>query len=136
MSQRMAKLVFLIINILSVFAVAYAIYDFIDVITAIEVNQKNIPFDSGTYYLLLISVSWVLSIIQYSGIKNKKSWFVEHGNQVTVYWFVLMLLLANLIPYYLTNKLEDAGYVKCDDLAEISRVAKGESSIYKKSECL
>lgn len=135
MSQKTAQIIFVILNILSVFAVAYAVYDFTSIITAIEKKEELIPFDSGTYYLLLMSVTWVLSIIQYLGLKNKYSRLLRLANQTLVIWFVFMLLLANLIPNFLSNKLEEAGYSKCDDPREISRVAKGESSYYLKRGC-
>jgi len=135
MTQKTAQLIFIIFNIIALFAVAYTIYDFINVINAIEAQVRVIPFDSGTYYLLLMSVFWVLSIIQYAGLKNKQARLLKYGNQFLVAWFLLMLLLANLIPSYLSSTLEKADYVKCVDPREISRIAKGESSYYTKNDC-
>lgn len=135
MSQKTAQIIFVILNILSVFAVAYTVYDFTNIIIAIEKKEELIPFDSGTYYLLLMSVTWVLSIIQYLGLTNKYSRLLRFANQTLVIWFVFMLLLANLIPNFLSDKLVEAGYSKCDDPREISRVAKGESSYYLKQGC-
>jgi len=130
MNQKLAQTIFVVLNVLSVCAVAYVVYDFFNVITAIEVEAELVPFDSGTYYFLLMSVFWVLSVIQYVGLKNKHAKMLKFGNQILVFWFVMMILLANIIPYYLVNKLEVAGYMKVKDPREISRVAKGESSFY------
>lgn len=136
MNPKVAQSIFVALNIFSIFAVAYVAYDFIDVSSAVKKKEDFIPFDTGAYYLLLMSVFWVFSVIQYAGINNKYSNILKHANQIVVFWFVLMLALANLIPYYLTNKLDEAGYKKCKDPAEISRVAKGESLVYiKSSEC-
>jgi hypothetical protein len=77
-----------------------------------------------------------MSIIQYVGLKNKNAKILKIANQILVFWFVLMILLANLIHYYLSNKLEDAGYTKCDAPREISRTVKGESSYYRISGCI
>ena len=60
---------------------------------------------------------------------------LKYGNQVLLAWFLVMILLVNLIPTFLSNKLEATGYTKCDDAREISRVTKGESSYYIKNGC-
>ena len=135
MNKKTAQIIFFILIILSVFAVAYVIYDFININEAIVLKERIIPFDSGVYYFLLMSVFWILGFIQYVGLKNPESKVFKYANFVLVLWFVLMLFLANLIPFYLTNKFETAGYIKCDDKSESSRVAKGESVFYKIGSC-
>ena len=135
MTQKTAQIIFVIFNLIAILAIAYSAYDFISVSDAVEKREDVVPFDSGTYYLLLMSLFWVLSIIQYAGLKNKQASLLKYGNQISVGWFLFMLLLANLIPNYLSNKLEDAGYIKCVDPQEISRVAKGESNLYIKGSC-
>lgn len=135
MTQKNAQIIFVIFNVLAGFAVSYVIYDFVAVNNAIRSKGKIIPFDTGTYYYLLGTVFWVLSIIQYVGLNNKETKLLKYSNFILVIWFILMLFLANIIPYYLSNKMEDAGYEKCDDPGEISRVAKGESNFYKLSGC-
>ena len=135
MNKKTAQIIFIILNILSVFAVAYVIYDFLNINDAIALKEKVIPFDSGVYYFLLMSVFWVLGFIQYVGLKNSESKVFKYANPVLVLWFMLMLFFANLIPFYLINKFETAGYIKCDDKSEISRVSKGESVFYKKGGC-
>lgn len=135
MTQKTAQIIFLAFNFIAILAVAYAVYDFIRVTAAVDRSEEVLPFDSGTYYLLLMSVFWVLSIIQYVGLKNKHARLVKYSNQILIGWFLSMLLLANLIPNYLSNKIEDAGYIKCIDPREISRVSKGESILYIKGSC-
>jgi len=135
MTQKTAQLIFTVLNILAIFAVMYAALDFINITFAIKTSQNKIPFDSGNYYFLLMSVFWVMSFIQYAGLKKKQR-IVKFANQILVIWFVFMIILANLIPYYLTNKLDEAGYTQCDDPDEISRTARGESSYYIKGGCL
>jgi len=135
MTQKTAQVIFIIFNILAIFSVTYALYDFINITSAVKKQEEIILFDSGTYYLLLMSVFWVLSLIQYAGLKNKLASLLKYANQALLAWFLMMILLANLIPGYLSDKLEAAGYTKCDDPREISRVSKGESSFYIKSGC-
>lgn len=71
MTQKSAQVIFIIFNFLAIFSVTYAAYDFINITSAVKKQEEIIPFDSGTYYLLLMSVFWLLSVIQYAGLKNK-----------------------------------------------------------------
>ena len=135
MSPRTAQVVFIVFNILAIFAVAYVLKNYIEVNNAISGKVPVIPFDTGTYYLLLMSVFWWMSVLQFVGSRNGKSSLLKYGNQILVVWFVLMLMLANMIPFSITNKMETAGYVKCEDSREISRVSKGESSYFTLGGC-
>ena len=135
MNQKIAQRIFIFFNIIAVVLVAYVVNDFVSINSAIIDKEKIIPFDSGIYYFLLMTVFWVFSVIQYAGLKKKESKILKYANKIIVVWFVFILFLANLIPYYLSNKIEISGYVKCDDPSEISRVVKGESSLYKLDGC-
>jgi hypothetical protein len=135
MSPRSAQIIFIVFNILAIPVVGFAVYDFIYVKSAIANGEHQIPFDSGTYYFLLGTLFWLLLIIQIIGKKNHESPLLKFGNQIVITWFIGILILANLIPYYLQQTFVDAGYVKCDDPAEINRIARGESSIYVKGSC-
>ena len=136
MTQKNAQIIFIAFNLIAAFLVVYIINDFVSISSALIDKEKTIPFDSGIYYFLLMTVFWVFSFIQYAGLKCKESKVLKYANQIAIVWFVLMLILANLIPYYLSNNMETSGYVKCDDPSEISRVVKGESSLYKLDGCL
>ncbi len=135
MTQKNAQIIFIVFNIIALLLVAYVINDFMMVKSSIIKNEKIIPFDSGTYYFLLITIFWVFSVIQYFGLKDQESKILKYANQFIIAWFIFMLFLANAIPYYLSNKIEAAGYSKCDDPEEISRTVRGESILYKKDGC-
>lgn len=135
MTGKTAQKIFIIFNLLAFVAVGYAVSDFIFVLSSIRAEQDVIPFDTGVFYLLLMSIFWVMSIIQFSGHRNEQSKILKYANQLAIGWFLFMMLLANLVPYYLTLKLEDAGYVGCDDPKEISRVGRGESYLYIRQDC-
>jgi hypothetical protein len=130
-NQKTAQLIFLVFNLLAILAVGYAIYDFIEVNRFITTGRVKIAFDSGTYYLLLMSIFWVLGTIQMLGKRNNQT-PPKYSSLWVVGWFILMLVLANVMSYYIENRFEHNGYVKHDDPDEISRIAKGESSIYVK----
>jgi hypothetical protein len=135
MSPKKAQIVLVIINLLAIPAVGYAIYVFFSVKHAIANNEPQIPFDSGVFYYLLASIFWIFSIIQYAGLRGGKAYVPKFAAPLAVGWFVAMLILANVIPYFLEKSLEDAAYVKCKDIREISRVSRGESSVFKKGGC-
>jgi hypothetical protein len=135
MDQKKAQIFFIIANILAIPIVGYAFYDFYFVTTAIANGKSEIPFDSGTYYFLLGSIFWVFLLVQQVGLKNPDSKVLHYANHIFIIWFIAILVLANVIPFYLQNKFEDAGYKKCHDPAEISRVFRGGSSIYVKGSC-
>lgn len=135
MNPKLAQILFIFFIILAVPVVGYAVYDFYSVKTALANGEPQIPFDSGTYYLLLGSIFWVLGFIQVVGKRNADSKVLKYASPMLIVWFITVLALANVIPYYLESNLEGAGYVKCDDPSEISRVSRGKSSIYKKEKC-
>jgi len=135
MKPKTAQIIFVVLNILSLFAVAYVLYDYIWIKRSITDRVDVIYFDSGIYYFLLMSVFWWMFAIQYEGLRKAESKFLKHANQIIIVWFIFMLILANIIPVNLKNKMQSAGYVKCVDGREISRVSKGESSFYKLGGC-
>lgn len=135
MNQKTAQRIFIFFNIIAVILIAYVINDFISVLSSIDVEKDKINFDTGIYYFFMITIFWVFSVIQYVGLRNSESLLVKYANQVSIAWFIFTLVLANLLPLYVKGKLEDAGYSECSDPREISRVARGISSIYSLEKC-
>lgn len=56
MTQKNAQIIFIVFNILAVFAVGYVIYDIIKVQNALSVKEIIIHFDTGINYYLLMTV--------------------------------------------------------------------------------
>ncbi len=135
MTQKNAQIIFIIFNILTIFAVGYVIYDIVRVQNALSAKEVIIHFDTGVNYYLLMTIFFILSGIQYAGLKNEESKLYKNANKILVFWFIFILIFANLISYYIVNKFEVTGYTKCSDSREISRVAKGESSFYTLGSC-
>ncbi|MCG8427117.1 MAG: hypothetical protein MI754_07170 [Chromatiales bacterium] len=135
MSKTTAYIIIGLFNILAFPAVIYAIYTAVAVHQGIRQGDEAIPLDTGTYYLLLLSIFWIFTIIEIAGRKgNGKS--VQHwAGPLVLGWFIGGLALANIIPYWLEQSLTDAGYIPCHDPAEISRVSRGESLIYQNRPC-
>jgi len=59
----------------------------------------------------------------------------RYANPLLVAWFIACLLLANIVPRYLTKTLENASYNECKDPREVSRLFPGGSHIYTKLTC-
>jgi hypothetical protein len=135
MSKKTAKIMIIILNLLAIPAVLFTVYDAIRIYDSVEFNVDIIPFDTGTYYFLLASILWIISALEIIQSKWPAKWFAQRTSQLIAGWFIFCLIFANIIPYHLEKKLTDAGYVSCHNQDEISRVAKGESLIFQKSDC-
>lgn len=132
MRIQMAYGILGVICLAAVAGAAYVIYDIISISNAIANQQAVIPFDSGSAYLLLISVTWPCMYIELSSRIRGITSITKNSTKVIVIWFLATILLANVIPWYLKYEFSRNGYLACKDPAEISRLARGESIIYKK----
>ncbi|MBZ9612621.1 hypothetical protein I4W93_013540 [Rheinheimera sp. MA13] len=111
-------------------AVVYVVYDLITVNSAIENLKPTVRYVTGTSYMLLMSVFFLFSAIEYAGAKNKLLWVRSYSNQLVIGWFIATLILAYFIPVVMQSRLEKAGYVACDNPQVISRVSRGKSLIF------
>jgi len=137
MNQKTAQIIFVVFNLLALPIAAFTVYEFYTVNAAIGQKKEVIYFDSGTYYLLLITVFWVMSAIQYTGKNSTRGMKLvkKYAGLILIGYFIGMLILANVIPYYFQSKFTQSGYYPCDDPKEISRMARGSSIIYSKVAC-
>ncbi|SEA80273.1 hypothetical protein [Alkalimonas amylolytica] len=134
MKPKTAQLVFVFLNILAVFAVGYLVYDICRVEQALQQQQPVIAYDSGVSAVLLMSIFWLLSLVQYTGLKHKTSIIYRHAGLLLMGWFIGSVIIAYLIPFAQKNRFEYAGYFPCSNPASISRVARGSSLIYVRLE--
>ena len=137
MNQRSARMALILLNILSFPLFVYAIYEFASNYSAITHHEKLIHMDSGTYYLLLTSIFWLLPIIEYIGLRNDqgRKWVDKYAGAIVIFWFIVMLILANFLPYILHSKAINSGYLQCKDPREVNRTARGSSYIYSLNGC-
>lgn len=135
MTKKSPTYLLLGLSIAALFAVAYILYDAITIINAISNSQNIIQYDSGVYYLLLLSVFWLMSFIEYKGRKNGLESVSSYTGKSIIIWFLVTLLLANIIPFYWQHKFESHGYTACHDPEEINRVARGDSFVMMKGTC-
>lgn len=134
MSPIVAQRVFLLFNLIAVLAVAYVVNDIIAVTSGLAEQWSVIPLDTGISYLLLMSIFWLLSLIQFVGRRNKQHFVIRWSNQLVIGWFIATLLLAYVIPLILQQQLRQAGYIACDDPQVVSRVSRGASLIFVHSQ--
>lgn len=104
--------------------------DIVSVTSELAVKQPVIPLDIGIGYLLLMSVFWLLSLVQFVGRRNKQHFVIRWSNQQGIGWFIATLLLAYFIPVLLQGRLQQAGYIPCDDPQVVSRISRGASLIF------
>lgn len=130
MSNTAKLWAFIAFNIIAVMAVGYVVYDLIAVNAAIENLQPTVRYVTGTSYMLLMSVFFLFSAIEYAGAKNTLLWVRRYSNQLVIGWFIATLILAYFIPVVVQSRLEKAGYVACDNPQVISRVSRGKSLIF------
>jgi hypothetical protein len=158
MNRNLAQAVFLIFTVSSIPIVFYPVYEHYNVLSAIKLGEREVYFDTGTYYLLLMSCFWLLYLIQVSGIYLEKTkgiklqpgfeckgltrscykvanLMVSKAGVLVVGWFLCTLLMAIVLPVVVSSTLNAAGYVACKDPREVSRVAKGKSLVYTKGQC-
>ncbi|WP_372625389.1 hypothetical protein [Arsukibacterium sp.] len=133
MSPKTVQLAFIGLNLLACLAISYLGYDIYRVEYALQQRAEVIAYDSGISFLLLSSVIWALSFIQYMGLRQSKNIVCKHASMFLVAWFVATLVIAYSIPQLQKSRFSKASYVACDNPKSISRISRGESLIYVKS---
>lgn len=132
MSPKTSQLAFIGLNLMACLAVGYLGYDIYRVEHALQQRAEVIAYDSGVSFLLLSSVLWALSLIQYMGLRQSNNIIYQHASMFLVAWFVATLVIAYSIPQLQKSRFETASYVACDNPRSISRVSRGKSLIYVK----
>ncbi len=135
MSARVSQALFILFNLLAIPVVIFAIYDIVLVFDGVRTESEIIPLDTGSQYLLLISVFWVLACLQFAGMRGFTGFVKRWGSMIVIAWFIICLVVAGLMPIGLRSMLEKAGYKPCQDTAYVSRISRGDSLIYVKSSC-
>lgn len=133
--SRSARLTIWLCGLAALVAFIWLIFDSIRVLNSLEEQQAAIDFDSGTHYLLLLSVLFVIFLADVLNLLGKKRFVEKAGGKLLIGSFFISLLLANIIPMYFKAKLGQAGYVECKDPRSISRTARGESLIFVLGRC-
>lgn len=133
MSPRTAQVILWVINLLALAGALWCAQDYLRVLYAIRAGMDTIPFDSGRYYVLLSTVFWVLTLIQFVGMKRGVAAISGWAAPVTIAWFAGTLALAHFVPNFLSDDLRAAGYQAVDDPREVSRVSRGASLIFVKT---
>lgn len=134
-SKNTAYIILGLLNLLAFPAVIYSFYGIVETQQAIMRMDDQIPHDSGTYYLLLMSIFWVFTFVEIAGRRQMLKPITRWAGPLVLGWLILGLVVANIIPYWLGRSLTSAGYIACHDPKEISRVGRGESLIYQKTPC-
>lgn len=125
------KLIYCFFVILGLAAIVYVTYDIIAISNAVARHQATISYDSGTYYIILFSISWPCLYIEVSARIKGPNTITNNATLVLLIWLIAALLLANVIPRCIEYKLDNHGYKACKDPSQINRRALGQSLIFK-----
>ena len=145
MNRTLGKILFLLFFIISIPASLYPFYESGIALSEFNRGAKAIEFDSGVFYMCLVSIFWPAALIHFCGMQylrdqkgksNKISqWIYVNATKISISWFIASLILANIAPFLILRKFENAGYIKCDDPREVSRISRGRSLILVKGNC-
>ncbi len=147
MNPKTAKV---IITLLGVVSIPTALYPFIEaynVFSQVQGAADYVTFDTGVFFLTLMSVFWPINLFQWIGQKKSMSAkkpststfhyaklkALEFAGVILVAWFIATIVIANVGGNIVKSRLLENGYVACDDLSEISRISRGESFIFVKN---
>ena len=131
----MSQALFLFFNLLATPVVILAIYDIVILFDGVRTESEIIPLDTGSQYLFLISIFWILSCLQYASLRGCASFVKQWGSKIVITWFIACLVVASLMPMSLRSMLEKAGYKPCQDTVYVSPISRGEKLIYVKNFC-
>ncbi|MEJ2423969.1 MAG: hypothetical protein P8101_05830 [Candidatus Thiodiazotropha sp.] len=135
MNQRLAQWVFLGFNLLALPAVAFSLFELFRIIVQVFHGTPLIIYDSGDFSFILMSVFWVMWLIQYAGLKGHMNWVAKKAQPLLIGWFIGCLMFATLIPLGLGYLLPHAGYQKCELPEELGRLMPGGETRFSLTNC-
>lgn len=122
-------------GIIPIAALIWLVIDSMRVMNAIREKNQYIHFDSGAYYLILLTSLLVIFVCHRLNLSGKQRAVDQYGGKMLIGVFVVGLILANVLPLYFKSLFNSAGYHACDDPRSISRTARGSSVIYALGSC-
>ncbi len=135
MRPSTAQTVFILITLASIPVGAWPVYEWWRVSNLMDAGASQIRFDSGDGYFLLMSVFWVLAVLQYAGLHGGMVWVKRHGSAFLFAWLVACLVLANRVPAWLEQRLILAGYQHCPVEQSAGRRSPGRRLVYQRPAC-
>lgn len=145
MNPTLAKIIFILFVLIAIPASIYPFLEAGEALTALSKNENEIYFDTGVFYLFLMSSMIVMGCMEMlarvSATEGKQTSPLiinlgevtkKYASKILIGWFLFTLVVANVAPIYVNYELENAGYQSCHDPREISRVSPGKSLIYLK----
>lgn len=145
MSQKNAQRVFVTLVLFSFPAFFYGLQTLVVEWVSFLEGKPKILVDTGAPYFFLSSIFWCLWLMQWAGLSKDKvggvkssiiRWLRKFGGGVLIVWFVSIIVFAIVHTWFFSGLLADAGYFRCQNITEVSRVAKGASYIYQLKECI
>ncbi len=124
--------------ILALFAVPtciYPLYEGTIILQQIKVGAIEVNFDTGMFYLTFASLFITLCAGEFFGLRSRGGFIERNAGAILISNFIAVAILAPALSFGMVYYLESSGYTKCDDPAEISRVSRGKSYIFRLGDC-
>jgi hypothetical protein len=135
MNQKSGGIVLTLFFLAAIPACIYPIYDSIVIIKKINDDAQTLGFDTGSFYLLFMSLMITIKVVEWLSVKNKGGFAAQHAGVILLSNFITVAILAPVLSFGMVWHLESSGYVKCADPTSISRISRGESYIFKFKNC-
>lgn len=122
-------------TLITVPACLYPLYDAIKTISHTRAGAYEIEYDTGISYLLFFSILITISVGEFFALRSRGGFIERNAGAILISNFIAVAILAPALSFGMLYHLESSGYTKCDDPAEISRVSRGKSYIFKLGDC-
>lgn len=120
MDQRQAQWGFISLNILAIGAVSLPFYELYRIYTEVKSGALSISYDRADFFFLLMSVFWVMWLIQHIGLSGNKGWVTKKAQPLLIGWFVGAFIFASIIPVCINYVLNQVGYQLCENQNDYS----------------
>lgn len=135
MTQHTKNVTLFILALLSVPACMYPFYQGTQVLQQVKAGSIEVHFDTGAFYLTFASLFITLCAGEFFGLRSRGGFIERNAGAILISNFIAVAILAPALSFGMVHYLESSDYKKCDDPAEISRVSRGQSYIFKLGGC-
>jgi energy-coupling factor transporter transmembrane protein EcfT len=135
MNQRWAQSAFIGFNVLAIPAVLYPLYELYRISIEVAAEKKLVTYDKGDFYFVLMSLFWLMWIIQKVGLKGGMGWVAKWAKPLLVGWFIGCLSFAILTPKVISYGLTKSGYQQCEVPEDPARRMGGGDMWFSLTDC-
>ena len=133
LTKKQAHIGLLFFDIFAIGCLIYLFREHRELMLGIENRMEPITLHTGIYYCLLALVFPSFRLMQlYSLIKKLGDEL--RGQQILVYFMIVVFIFSAVFPWYLEKVIADAGYHQCGETVTY-RTSRGSEHTYYLSTC-